>query len=465
LPLLGLFHGTTYQLLFGLIGLKTLIIFVMRFVWSFLQDVMFKLVEQHPRDSAEGMDMIKVVYGDESIPSLYENSQVSQEQLPGQPGGYGSFIHFSKLFKPGPEGLMIVCKSCKESSVLQLKSSNCLTLMGNCCAGIVRRAVAVGRFFQNPIAMVASLCGSAKEVLSLRLHPMQSILNSEEVYEAIEYVMWMVTNQVGIDINLAASNDWLFAPLQFIAGLGPRKAGTIQRAIQSVGRLRTRKELYAGLRLMGMKVFINSAGFIRVCGSGQAASGTPTWDPLDNTRIHPESYLVAKNMAKAALKEEATRNEKDVDDDYLEKSVEHVIENPNVLSTVDIKEYAQGVQIRGQTQKFHTLALIKSELQHGFCEWRYEYADPNSDEEFYMLSGESEETLALGRIVQAKVRKVQERRVMCVLPSGLLGFIQQEDLSDEQEVVPSDKMAEGSTVTCRIKDVNKEKYIVDLTCK
>lgn len=423
---------------------------------------MFKLVEQHPRDSAEGVDMIKVVYGDESIPSLYENSQVSQEQLPGQPGGYGSFIHF--LSHSNPEGLMIVCKSCKEASALQLKSSNCLTLMAN-CAGIVRRAVAVGRFFQNPIAMVASLCGSAKEVLSLRLHPMQSILKSEEVYEAIEYVMGMVTNQVGIDINLAASNDWLFAPLQFIAGLGPRKAGTIQRAIQSVGRLRTRKELYAGLRLMGMKVFINSAGFIRVCGSGQAASGTPTWDPLDNTRIHPESYLVAKNMAKAALKEEATRNEKDVDDDYLEKSVEHVIENPNVLSTVDIKEYAQGVQVRGQTQKFHTLALIKSELQHGFCEWRYEYADPNSDEEFYMLSGESEETLALGRIVQAKVRKVQERRVMCVLPSGLLGFIQQEDLSDEQEVVPSDKMAEGSTVTCRIKDVNKEKYIVDLTCK
>jgi transcription elongation factor SPT6 len=82
-----------------------------------------------------------------------------------------------------------------------------------------------------------------------------------------------------------------------------------------------------------------------------------------------------------------------------------------------------------------------------------------------MLSGESEETLALGRIVQAKVRKVQEHRVMCVLPSGLLGFIQEEDLSDEQEVVPSDKMAEGKTVTCRIKDVNKEKYIVDLTCK
>lgn len=42
----------------------------------------------HPRDLAEGLDMIKVVYGDESIPSLYENSRVSQEQLPGQPGLY-----------------------------------------------------------------------------------------------------------------------------------------------------------------------------------------------------------------------------------------------------------------------------------------------------------------------------------------------------------------------------------------
>jgi hypothetical protein len=66
--------------------------FIVRFVWAFLQHVIFKVVEQHPRDLAEGLDMIKVVYGDESIPSLYENSQVSQEQLPGQPGGCGSFL-------------------------------------------------------------------------------------------------------------------------------------------------------------------------------------------------------------------------------------------------------------------------------------------------------------------------------------------------------------------------------------
>lgn len=49
--------------------------------------VVFKVSEQHPSDLAESLDMIKVVYGEESIPALYENSRISQVQLPGQPGG------------------------------------------------------------------------------------------------------------------------------------------------------------------------------------------------------------------------------------------------------------------------------------------------------------------------------------------------------------------------------------------
>lgn len=81
--------------------------------------------------------------------------------------------------------------------------------------------------------------------------------------------------------------------LQFIGGLGPRKAGVVQRAIQSAGRLRTRKDLFMTLKVMGKKVFINSAGFIRVCGSGEAASETQDLNPLDDTRIHPESYQVS----------------------------------------------------------------------------------------------------------------------------------------------------------------------------
>lgn len=53
---------------------------------SVIPQVVFKVSEQHPSDLAEGLDVIKVVYGEESIPTLYENSRISQVQLPGHPG-------------------------------------------------------------------------------------------------------------------------------------------------------------------------------------------------------------------------------------------------------------------------------------------------------------------------------------------------------------------------------------------
>lgn len=170
-------------------------------------------------------------------------------------------------------------------------------------------------------------------------------------------------------------------------------------------------------------------------------------------------------MAEAAFKEEAQQNDDEVDEDLLEMAVEHVMTNPNVLDTMDINEYAHDIQGRDPGKGIQTLELIKSELQHGFRDWRNPYTEPNEDECFYMLSGETEETLSVGRIVQATVRKLQQNRVICVLESGLLGFIQKEDLSDDRDVEPSDKVAEGNIVTCRVKDVKKTKYLVDLTCK
>lgn len=44
------------------------------------------MVEENPRDVGHEMDGLSIVYGDESLPRLYENSRVSSDQLPGQPG-------------------------------------------------------------------------------------------------------------------------------------------------------------------------------------------------------------------------------------------------------------------------------------------------------------------------------------------------------------------------------------------
>lgn len=44
------------------------------------------MVEENPRDVGHEMDGISVVYGDESLPHLYENTRISSDQLPGQSG-------------------------------------------------------------------------------------------------------------------------------------------------------------------------------------------------------------------------------------------------------------------------------------------------------------------------------------------------------------------------------------------
>jgi len=46
------------------------------------------MVEENPRDVGHEMDGVSVVYGDESLPRLYENCQISSDQLPSQPGKY-----------------------------------------------------------------------------------------------------------------------------------------------------------------------------------------------------------------------------------------------------------------------------------------------------------------------------------------------------------------------------------------
>lgn len=48
--------------------------------------IIFKMVEDNPRDVGHEMDNLNVVYGDESLPHLYENSRISVDQLPSQEG-------------------------------------------------------------------------------------------------------------------------------------------------------------------------------------------------------------------------------------------------------------------------------------------------------------------------------------------------------------------------------------------
>ncbi|KAL9240041.1 hypothetical protein vseg_014304 [Gypsophila vaccaria] len=376
-----------------------------------IYETVFKMVEENPRDMGHDMDGLSVLFGDESLPRLYENSQISSEQIPSQ-------------------------------------------------RGIVKRAVALGRYLQNPLAMVASLCGREKEILSWKLNPLESFLDGDEKYDMVEQIMVDVTNQVGIDLNLAANHEWLFSPLQFISGLGPRKAASLQRSLVRAGAIVSRKDLLTNHGL-GRKVFISAAGFLRVRRSGLAISTNQFVDILDDTRIHPESYALAQEMAKDIYK--AIIGDDNLDEDDVEMAIEHLRDKPSALKSFSVERYAGDTE---RIYKLETLYGIKLELMQGFQEWRNDFVDLNQDEEFYLISGETDDTLGEGRIIQATVRKVQPHRAICSLESGLTGMLTKEDYSDDwRDSDLTEKLREGDVLTCKVKSIVKNRYQVFLTCK
>ncbi|XP_076921812.1 transcription elongation factor SPT6 homolog isoform X1 [Bidens hawaiensis] len=374
-------------------------------------EIIFKMVEHDPRDLSHEMDEINVVYAEETIPHLYENSRISTEQLQPQ-------------------------------------------------SGIVKRAVALGRYLQNPLAMVATLCGPAKEVLSWKLTPLEGFLTSDEKYSMVEQIMVDATNQVGLDVNLAINHEWLFAPLQFVSGLGPRKAVSLQRSLVRAGSIYTRKDLLE--HGLGKKVFVNAVGFLRVRRSGNTASSGKYFDFLDDTRIHVESYGLAEELAEDMY----TADGQDVnDEDVHETAIEYVRENPRSLKELKVHAYARSKHFEN---KEDTLNLIRMELIQGFQDWRKPYVEPSLVEAFYMVTGETEETLSEGKMVQAVVRRVQPQRAVCVLDSGLTGLLNKEDYSDDRRDNDlTEKLNEGDILTCKIKSmiIMKDRQLGFLSCK
>ncbi|KAK3138392.1 hypothetical protein QOZ80_5AG0368330 [Eleusine coracana subsp. coracana] len=375
-----------------------------------IYEVIFKIVEDHPRDVNPHMENFSIVYGDESVPRLYENSRISSDQLPGQ-------------------------------------------------SGIVKRAVALGRYLQNPLAMIATLCGPGKEILSWKLHPLEHFLTPDEKYEVVEQVMVDATNQIGFDVNLAASHEWHFSTLQFVAGLGPRKASALQKDLVREGSIFSRKEL---VKPLGRKVFMNASGFLRVRRSGAAAASAQIIDLLEDTRIHPESYVLAKNLAKDVYLEELQHDPNDMDDDDLEMAIEHV-KGSKKLRRLVMEEYIRSVQ--EEFRKEYTLKDLKRELLGGFSDWRTTYTEPSPDEEFWMLSGETEDTISEGKIVQVTVRNIQESKIICTFDSGLKAIVMADNYSDEGFDLEASQLHEGDVLTGKIRNVNKNRFMVYLTCK
>ena len=139
--------------------------------------------------------------------------------------------------------------------------------------------MSIARRLMDPLAELVKI-----DPKSIGVGQYQHDVNQPKLKEELDHIVVMAVNQVGVEVNTASK--WL---LKYVSGIGPQIAQNIVEYRTKNGEITSREALKKVPRL-GDKAFELSAGFLRVSASK---------NPLDNTSVHPESYVVVEKMAKS----------------------------------------------------------------------------------------------------------------------------------------------------------------------
>ncbi|GAB4476376.1 MAG: Tex family protein [Anaerolineae bacterium] len=140
----------------------------------------------------------------------------------------------------------------------------------------LRGAVSIARRAQDPLAELVKI-----DPKSIGVGMYQHDVDQKALGETLEWVTQSVVNAVGVDVNTASP-----ALLQYVAGLGPKLAERVVAHRNTYGLFETRDAL-RNVKGLGEKTFQQAAGFLRV---------PESWNLLDRTGVHPESYKAARDL-------------------------------------------------------------------------------------------------------------------------------------------------------------------------
>jgi len=95
-------------------------------------------------------------------------------------------------------------------------------------APVERYCVGIARYLQGPLLEYAAL---GKDITSISFHPNQDLLSPEKLIKYLDTAIIDMVNMVGVDMEEAVNNPHLANLLQYVCGLGPRKA---QRLLETI---------------------------------------------------------------------------------------------------------------------------------------------------------------------------------------------------------------------------------------
>ncbi|KAI8645252.1 SH2 domain-containing protein [Parasitella parasitica] len=316
----------------------------------------------------------------------------------------------------------------------------------------MRYCISLARRLQSP---VLEYVGLGRDLLAIHHHDLQYLVPEDTLFFYLERALISVVNDLGFDINAAITSAYHANALQYVCGFGPRKSQSILKKIEATGELESRTALVLR-KLTPANTFMNCASYLRIRDIDGA-------DILDDTRIHPQDYELARKMAADAL--EIDEDEMDDYDSKVAVVTRVIKEYPDKLNDLILDDYAVVLRKQYNAPKRQILEHIKLELQGPYHDRRQRYGRPTTEETFIMVTGETRQTLSEGFIIPAMVVAIRGKIANCVLDSGLEGMIYVENASDDRIMNVGDVLQVGQTINCKVLRIDRDKFMVDLSCK
>ncbi|KAM0753127.1 transcription elongation factor Spt6 [Meredithblackwellia eburnea MCA 4105] len=319
--------------------------------------------------------------------------------------------------------------------------------------------VALARYVQSPLNEYAAL---GPDLTTISFDPNQKLLSKEKLGRALDRALCDVVAKVGVDINRAIRNQYYFNLLPYVPGLGPRKASAVVNKINGPigGTLSSRSTLITA-QVMTKNIFMNAAAYLRIPQDDLNAdlrrnTDDDKADILDDTRIHPEDYEVARKMAADAME----YDEEDIGAfSSPSQAVTDVMEEgPEKLNELSLDDFASELTKILKVPKRLSLYGIRDEMQNPFGEHRRDFMRPSNVEVFSMLTGETKATLDAGLIIPVRVARLRaEDSILCRLDSGIDGIVA------EQERAPGPPPKVGALIQALVLNVDADTFMVDLS--
>ena len=325
-------------------------------------------------------------------------------------------------------------------------------------APLTHYCVALARYMQDPMKEYAAL---GYDITSIAFTTGQRLLPEEKVKQVLETVLVDYVNMCGVELNDAAADSYIANLLSYVAGLGPRKANQLLKVINlNGGTVGTREELLGVNNThaaMGIKVWNNSASTLYL----DYDPTEPESEYLDNTRIHPEDYDIARKMAADALELDEEDIKAEVDDNGTGAIIRKLIKDDaqERVNDLILEEYAEQLERNLNQRKRATLENIRAELIEPYEELRQPFITSMiSEEVFTMFTGETRETLERGMIVPISIKRITDDHIDGKLDCGIDAFVGETDLTDRFDVSVKQLYSVHQTVQAKILQLDRKHF-------